>query len=163
MIWRDDDIGVDTMVATLAAIDDLFQKYQVPHTIAVMAAGMDKRPDLVRLIRERGMLVQLHCWTHLDLTTRPAARGQLAQAADLLADLFGYRPTVLYPPWNRCNAAVIAAATAIGLTVSSQKITLQQFIRAGGDVCEDVINFHHWFPPEALQLEPALRLATRAT
>lgn len=159
MIWRDDDIGVDTNLDTLRVVDDIFQRYNTRHTVAIMAAGMDGRPDLVQLIRDRGMLVQLHCWTHHDLTANKAARGELKQAAELVADLFGARPTVLYPPWNRSSPVVVRCAAELGMTVSTHKITLAAYIRAGGDVQEQVVNFHHWHVPEALLLEPALQLA----
>lgn len=157
MIWRDDDIGRDTRLEDMVAIDDLFQRYHFRHTIAVMAEGMETRPDLVAFIRERDMVVQLHCWTHLDL--RHEGRNDLPRAVDLLTDLFGRPPTVLYPPWNRSNDELVAAAAECGLTVSTAKISLSQYIRFRGAVKEDTVNFHHWFPPEALQLREALEIA----
>lgn len=160
MIWRDDDVGAKTKLHWLAAVDDVFQRYRTPHTIAVMASGLDSRPDLVSLIRERRMIVQLHCWKHDKLAADEAARAQLWDAMDMLADLFGKVPTVLYPPWNETSPELERDAAALGLTVSTSKVSLDQFIRAGGDVRERVVNFHHWDVCEALMLEPALRLAS---
>lgn len=160
MIWRDDDIGCETRIEVLTVIDDLFQKYRQPHTIAVMAAGMDTRPDLVQLIRSRGMLVQLHCWTHRDL--RYEGLADLPQAAAMLERLFGARPTVLYPTWNRSNANVVKMAGELGMTVSVGKLSLDQYIRVNGDVEENTVNFHHWYVPEAILLEPALKIAAGA-
>lgn len=157
--WRDDDIGSNTKVDVLAAVDDVFQKYAIPHTIAVMAAGMDKRPDLVELIRERRMIVQLHCWNHDDLTGWQG-QSDLSAAVEMLEAVFGARPTVLYPTWNRSNSALEVVARGLGLTVSTAKISIEQYLRAGGDVAEDVVNFHHWHVPEAVLLEPALKLAS---
>lgn len=159
MIWRDDDVGCGTRIADMIAIDDLFQTYRQPHTIAVMADRMDTRPDLVEFIRERGMLVQLHCWTHDDL--RHKGREDLPRAVAMIEGLFGAPPTILYPPWNRTNADVEAAAAALGMVVSTGKLSLDQYIRAGGDVAEDTVNFHHWYVPEALLLERALQIAAR--
>jgi hypothetical protein len=45
------------------------------------------------------------------------------------------------------------------LRVSWQKISLAQFIRAGGDVAEPVINFHYWAVEDVILLERALRIA----
>lgn len=157
--WRDDDIGAGTKLDVLAAVDDVFQKYAVPHTIAVMAAGMDRRPDLVELIRERRMIVQLHCWNHDDLTTWQA-QSDLSAAVEMIDTLFGARPSILYPTWNRSNSALEVVARGLGLTVSTAKISIEQYLRAGGDVAEDVVNFHHWHVPEAVLLEPALKLAS---
>lgn len=161
MIWRDDDIGVRTNLEALAAVDELFQRYKQPHTIAVMAAGMDTRPDLVELIRERGMLVALHCWEHDKLSSNVEAQQQLPRAVAMLRDLFGESPSVLYPPWNRTSVELEAAAAALGLTVSTAKISISQYLRANGDVAEEVVNFHYWHPADVLQIEPALRIAVR--
>lgn len=164
-IWRDDDIGARTRIADLAAVDDIFQRHSVRHTIAVMAAGMDKRPDLVEIILARKMEVQLHCWRHGDrrdvdnLADSVHARADLAQAADMLARLFGKRPTILYPTWNRVSPELEAAATALRLTVSAEKISLDQYVRAGGDVAESVVNFHYWHIPDVAMLDLALRIA----
>lgn len=165
IIWRDDDIGARTRVDVLAAVDDIFQRHGARHTIAVMAAGIDKRPDLVELILARNMDVQLHCWRHGDrrehdnLADSAPARADLAQAADMLELVFGKRPTILYPTWNRVSPELEEAAAALGLRVSAAKISLDQFIRAGGDVAEDVVNFHYWHVPDVAQLDTALRIA----
>jgi hypothetical protein len=159
MIWRDDDIGAKTSLEELRAVDDLFQASGlVQHTIAVVAAGLERRPDLVNFIRERRMLVQLHCWEHHDLSLDTKARAMLPRAVDLLEQLFQRRPTVLYPPWNQTNEALHEAAAALGLRVSATKVSLAQFLRAGGDVREDTINFHYWHAPDVEQLAPAIRL-----
>lgn len=160
MIWRDDDVGYGTKIATLRAVDDIFRRYGALHTIAVIASGIDRRPDLVDLILERRMAVQLHCWTHDDLTVEPRAREDLARAVDLLESLFG-RPTVLYPPWNKTSPEVEAAASDLGLTVSATKISLEQYLRARGGVEEDTVNFHYWHVPDVVLLEPALAIARR--
>lgn len=160
MIWRDDDIGADTRIATLEAVDDLFQRFGLPHTIAVIAKDLDTRPDLIAFIRERRMVVQLHCWDHNDLTVDATARDDLALAVEML-ERHLTRPTVLYPPWNRSTPEVEAAAADLGLIVSHRKLSLSQYIRADGDVDCDVVNFHFWYPPEFPQLEQALQIATR--
>ena len=162
MIWRDDDIGADTRIATLQAVDDLFQRFRVEHTIAVIAKGIETRPDLLEFIRERRMVVQLHCWEHDDLTADLEARDDLARAVDLLAEHLT-RPTVLYPPWNRTSPELETVAAELGLTVSARKISLSQYIRCDGDVDSNVINFHFWYPPEYEQLQQALLIATRPT
>lgn len=170
MIWRDDDVGAQhvnktgevipgTRIRDLRFADDILQRFGVPHTIAVMAAGLDQRPELVDLIKERRMLVQLHCWTHEDLTVDAFARDDLERAVDMLQEKFGTRPTVLYPPWNRTSPEVENAAARLGLTVSFVKLSLSQYIRVAGVVAEDVINFHHWHKPDVDMLEPALIIA----
>lgn len=155
MIWRDDDIGQNTKLDVLQAVDDVFQRHGVPHTIAVIASRIDTRPDLVELIRERRMIVQLHCWEHDDLSVDAAARGELERAVETLTSLFA-RPTVLYPPWNRSGPELEAEAARLGLTVSFKKVSLSQYMRVRGDVTERVINFHHWHVPDIELLERAI-------
>lgn len=158
MIWRDDDISVTTKLPPLCAVDDCFQREGMPHTIAVIAEHIETNRPLVQAILERGMHVQLHAWIHEDLRTHAAARAALPLAVERLTQVFGTRPTVLYPPWNQSNAAVEAAASALGLTVSTQKVSLDQFLRCKGEVSEEVINFHYWDEAELALLPDALRL-----
>lgn len=156
MIWRDDDVGTATRYSHLARVNDALQRFGQAHTIAVVVKGIEARRDLIDLILERGMIVQLHCWTHDDLTTDAPALANLGRAVTTLATLFGRRPTVLYPPWNRTNSVVDARAAELGLEVSAKKVSLTQFIRCAGDVAESTINFHHWHQPDRDLLEPAL-------
>lgn len=158
MIWRDDDIGHETSRYQLAATDDLFQQYRVTHTVAVIAQGLDQRPDLVRLIRERRINPQLHCWNHEDLTISAQARRNLPRAVDLMAQLFGEPPVVLYPPWNHSSPAVEDAAARLGLTVSTVKISLAQYVRCTGYVAEEVVNFHYWDHDDQQLLNQALAI-----
>lgn len=158
MIWRDDDIWVKTKLEQLLAVDDCFQDVGVPHTIAVLAERIDAHPALVDAIKARGMIVQLHAWTHDDLAASAAARAALPGAVDLLTHVFGYRPTMLYPPWNRSNALLERTAHALGLTVSTKKVSLDQYLRFKGDVGEDTINFHYWDDHERELLPAALAL-----
>jgi hypothetical protein len=162
MIWRDDDIAVTTRLEDLRTVDDLFQRYRVPHTIALIANLIDVNRPLVEFIRERHMIVQVHGWSHDDLTTTPAAVADLPKAIEMIERVFGQRPTVLYPPWNRTTPQLEAAAAQMGLRVDAEKISLQQFIRTGGDVREDTINFHYWNAPDVPLLDEALRLAQTA-
>lgn len=155
IIWRDDDVGQNTRLDVLQSVDDVFQRHSKPHTIAVIASGIETRTDLVKLIRDRRMIVQLHCWEHDDLSVDAAARGELERAVDLLGSLFA-RPTVLYPPWNRSSSELEDAAARLGLAVSFRKVSLSQYVRVNGSVSENVVNFHHWHVPDVLLLERAL-------
>ena len=161
MIWRDDDIAAITRGARLeqlCRVDDCFQDVGVLHTIAVIAEGIDRNPDLIAAIKARGMRVQLHAWSHKDLSDDAESRAQLPRAVELLTAIFGDRPTVLYPPWNRTSPELEAAAAALGLTVSTKKVSLEQYLRFRGNVAEDVVNFHYWDTHEHELLPTALTL-----
>lgn len=144
MIWRDDDIWVKTKLDQLLQVDDSFQAAGLPHTIAVLAERIDAHQALVDAIKARGMIVQLHAWAHDDLSVNASARAALPGAVELLTSVFGTRPTVLYPPWNRSSPALERVAAELGLTISTKKVSLEQYLRFKGDVGEDTINFHYW-------------------
>jgi peptidoglycan/xylan/chitin deacetylase (PgdA/CDA1 family) len=160
-IWRDDDVWYKTTGEKLdqfLRVDDHFQKYQVPHTLAVLAAHLDENQPLVDAIKERRMLVQLHAWHHDDLSVSSEARLDLVDAIKMLERLFGARPTVLYPPWNRTSVELDAAAKVLGLQVRCHKISLQQYIRFEGDTFEDTVNFHFWDESEFDLIPKALAI-----
>ncbi|HET9564653.1 MAG TPA: class I SAM-dependent methyltransferase [Mycobacterium sp.] len=158
-VWRDDDIDVETTgvrLRQLLEVDDLFQHYNVPHTVAVIADGLWRNREVVAAILARRMVPQLHGWTHAKLTNSATARARLSLGVDLLTALFGQRPTVLYPPWNLSNGKVERAAAALGLTVETEKVSLDQFVRFRGGVGERTINFHFWAGEDRRRLTEAL-------
>ena len=158
MIWRDDDIGAARDLAALCEVDDLLRAAGQIHTVAVVVEPLSYDHALIDCIKSRGMDVQVHAWTHEDLTSDAGAREDLLRAADTLERLFGRRPTVLYPPWNRSNPDVEAAAARAGLTVSAEKVSLEHFIRSEGQPLCPVINFHFWSAEERRLLRSALAL-----
>ncbi len=159
MIWRDDDIlWEDYGLDVLLKADDLFQQYGRLHTVAILADRLT--PEVAAAIRDRKMSAQVHAWHHDDLSTDAHAIGQLRQARDLIADLIGVMPTVLYPPWNKTGPAMEQEAAKLGLRVSARKTSLSHYLKVKGQTTHDTINFHYWAPEMAL-LEPALQLEAR--
>lgn len=161
LIWRDDDISAQTKARDLLLADDILQAEGLRHTVAVIAKDLDDHVELIDAIRERRMDVQLHCWTHDDLTVDRESLRNLASGVEMIEQVFGIRPTVLYPPWNRADGCVRDMAASLGLTVSNQKVSLSQFIRVDGDVTERVVNFHYWSASERKQLAEAVRIHQR--
>jgi len=161
--WRDDDVSATTKIAELSACDDIFQQYQQPHTIGLIAAGIMERPDLVDFINSRRMIVELHGWEHTDLTEDPKGLTHLELGVAVIESLFGRRPTTLFPPWNRTSADLEAFAGTLGLVVSSNKVSLEQYIRSEGEPLEPVVNFHYWSAEERALLPHAFAIATKRT
>lgn len=157
-IWRDDDVlWKPTDLDALLYADDILQRHGALHTIAVIASRLTR--EVGRIIRERGMSAQLHCWDHDDLSVNVDAVAQLPAAVARMEDMIGTRPTVLYPPWNRSSEMLQTAAARLRLKVSTRKASLEQFIRFRGSIGEDTINFHHWHAPDVELLDVALRYA----
>jgi len=158
VIWRDDDVlQPETRVADLLAVDDLLRAHECQHTIAILASTLT--PDLATVIKERGMVPQLHGWAHDDLSVDDAAVAQLPRALETIAAACGHRPTVLYPPWNRVSPRLLEAAAKLDLVVSWEKLSLTPFIRRQGR-CRPgtVLNFHYWHEPDRIALATALEL-----
>src|ERR1700754_4228100 len=114
MIWRDDDISYMTDLAKFARVQDLFDKYKVKHTIAVIAQDIYQNPDLIAFIKSHDIDVQLHCYEHIDMTSDPELVSNLEMGAILIERWFGKRPTTLFPPWNKADESVKMVAELLG-------------------------------------------------
>lgn len=159
MIWRDDDISWRTNLNDFKAVHDLFKRYNVLHTIALITGDIEKAPELVAYIKDNDIDVQFHCIDHIDFTQNiDKAKSQIEQGIATIEAVFGKRPTVFYPTWNRTNQQVNDIAASVGLNVSSDKISLSQYIKVNGDVSEKVINFHYWAYEDVILIEPALKI-----
>lgn len=161
LIWRDDDISVRTNLRELLEVDHLLQTAGLRHTVAIIAKNLDTNPLLIAEIKSRRMDVQLHCWDHEDLTVDRTALADLSLGVEMIERVFGERPSVLYPPWNRADGRVHEVAASLGLRVSNEKVSLNQFIRVQGDIAERVVNFHYWSEEERSLLPEAIDVFKR--
>lgn len=159
MIWRDDDISYLTKLEEFKQVQDIFDRNNTRHTIALICKDIEKNPELIDFILTKDIDVQIHCWEHLPLTEyHDKLIDHLSWSISTIQTLFGKRPTVLYPPWNKSDEMVVAKATDLGLQVSTQKITLSKYIQYKGKVSDEVINFHYWAYNEAMLLDTAMKI-----
>lgn len=162
MIFRDDDISYLTKLEDFKRVHSLFEKYNVMHTVAVIAKDLDKNPELVEYLKSNKLIdVQLHCWEHYDMsiTDKDTLYKDISEGIRTIIDILGVEITTLYPPWNKSSEILEDVAVGeLGLTVSNKKITLSAYIRCAGQVEEDVINFHYWADSECIFIEPALKI-----
>jgi peptidoglycan/xylan/chitin deacetylase (PgdA/CDA1 family) len=158
-IFRDDDISHTTDIALFKRVHNYFKEAIVLHTIALICKDIETNPDLIEYIKSQNIDVQVHCWTHYDMTTDyEQVKEDLQKCIVTIKAVFGERPTTLFPPWNRTDETVNQIAGSLGLKVSNKKISLDQYIRFNGEVSEEVINFHYWAQQESILLEPALEI-----
>jgi peptidoglycan/xylan/chitin deacetylase (PgdA/CDA1 family) len=160
MIFRDDDIAVGTKMPEFEMVHDIFEKYGVKHTIAVICRDIDKNKELVDYINSHELIIpQFHCLDHLPYTDKhDLVRDQFREGVKIFEDAFGVKPTVFYPPWNLVDPWLVNVAIEFGMRADHEKISLHQYIRAGGGVAEDTVNFHYWHHRDKFLLEPALRI-----
>lgn len=148
MIFRDDDIQESTALDVFRAADAPFKLHGIPHTIAVITSGLENNKFVLDYIRANAHIIpQLHCHTHekpFTELTPPQLKDQFSRGIEIMRKLFGVAPSVFYPPWNKSNSDIEDIATRCGLITSSAKISLEQYVRADGDVLCNTINFHYW-------------------
>lgn len=158
-VFRDDDISFTTDIAQFKQVHDFFKEYIVMHTIALICKDLEKNPELIEYIKANNIDVQVHCWTHYNLTTDPIqAEKDLRSCVDIIYRIFGEVPNTLYPPWNQTSEKINSIAEDFGLKASTKKVSLDQYVRCQGEVDEEVINFHYWAQQDVVLLEPALKI-----
>lgn len=164
IIWRNDDVSFKTELGQFSEVQKLFKEYIVLHTIAVICKDIQKNPELIKFINENNIDVQIHAWEHYDFTeNHDKLKSDLPKCVKAITKYFNHPPSVLYCPWNKSDETVEQIAKDNGLTVSTKKVSLSQFIRFEGgpwphEEEERVINWHSWSLPELLILEDALKL-----
>lgn len=123
--WRDDDAVADT--PALRRLLDLRARFDVPLAVAAIPARADDTLARALAGAPEAAILQ-HGYAHLNHAPDERAKSELgrhravaavladlAAGRDRLAALFGddWQP-ILVPPWNRIDAAVVAALPAAG-------------------------------------------------
>ena len=94
-----DDKGRDWALKTTL---DILDAHRIQGVFYVLGEEAQKQPALVRLIAERGHILQSHAWSHVALPRLPEA--QLCQALqrtqDVIFQAAGVRPNRLRPPYG---------------------------------------------------------------
>lgn len=155
LVWRDDDVSVNTTVDQLHRIHELFLKHGVTHTIAVICKNFIKNRDLIKYLNETPSYgIQIHCWEHVDITNfRLSDHYYAIESCLRVFKQAGFKePTTIYPAWNKSTPLLEKSANKFGLVVSNDKMSLSGYLKGH---TKQVINFHYW-APEMSDLEAAL-------
>lgn len=162
-IFRDDDISLITNINQFVFVHQIFQRFRVTHTIAVILKDIEKNVELMAyLLSHRDEIdIQLHCWEHVDYNRLISQADDLTKCVREFTATFGNPPATWYPPWNSCDFRTAEVAKGCGLIPRPDKISLDQYIRKKGAVKEDTINFHYWYEPEVNDLYKALEIYTK--
>jgi peptidoglycan/xylan/chitin deacetylase (PgdA/CDA1 family) len=92
-------------------------------TFFVIGRNAKQSPGAVRALRDAGMVVGNHSWSHPNFTklTLAKQRAQIERTEDLLEATIGQRPRWFRPPswaWNRKTARAVAEEGMIGVLFS---------------------------------------------
>ena len=93
-------------------------------TFFVIGRNVRQSPDTVRALRDAGMVVGNHSWSHPQLTKlepRPASARRCCAPRTCSKATIGQRPRFFRPPmwaWNRTTARAVAEEGMLGVLFS---------------------------------------------
>ncbi len=92
--------------------------YGVKATFFLVGFWIEKYPDMVREIYNRGFEIGIHSNTHPDMTKLSLAkiREELETNINLLVDITGEKPKLFRPPYGYYNNALIEVCDELGLS-----------------------------------------------
>jgi len=95
---------------------DILDRYQVKTTFFLVGFWVDKYPDMVKKIHERGHEIGNHSTTHPHMTQLSDAQiaEELNQTGEKIEKLIGKKPNLFRPPFGDYNDRVIEVAKANG-------------------------------------------------
>ena len=95
---------------------DLLDQYNAKATFFLVGIWVDKYPELVKEIHDRGHEIGNHSDSHPHMTqiSESKMRQELAGMSDKLEAITGERPTLFRPPYGDYNNAVVLTSRAEG-------------------------------------------------
>ena len=158
-VERDDNVIAVTFDASWGADNtpkllDILDEYGAKCTFFLVGLWVDKYPDMVQAIVERGHEIGNHSATHPHMSKLSESKmlEELRMMSDKVEKLTGVRPTLFRPPYGDYNNSVIrtvrsAGYEAVQWSVDSldwKNISPQDMIRRAGKVGKgDIILFHN--------------------
>ena len=158
-VKRDDNVIAVTFDASWGADNtpkllDILDEYDAKCTFFLVGLWVDKYPDMVQAIVERGHEIGNHSATHPHMSKLSESKmlEELRMMSDKVEKLTGVRPTLFRPPYGDYNNSVIrtvrsAGYEAVQWSVDSldwKNISPQDMIRRAGKVGKgDIILFHN--------------------
>lgn len=93
---------------TLGSLLDTLDKHKAKAIFFVNGYRVDKNPDLLKLIHERGQTIGNHSWDHIDLKKEPVEKvnQQIGDVQKKVAELIGEAPRFFRPPHGSGSDAV---------------------------------------------------------
>lgn len=98
-------------------IMDICDEYQIKATFFLVGFWIEKYPDMVKEIYNRGFEIGIHSSDHLDMTklSRSEIRDDLSKNLKAIEDLTGYKPKLFRPPYGYYNNNLIDVCEELGL------------------------------------------------
>lgn len=99
------------------SIMDICEQYNVKATFFLVGFWMEKYPDMVKEIAERGFEIGTHTMTHPQMSKQSQSKitSELQQSMDMITELTGKKVELFRPPFGDYNNTVIDTASQLGL------------------------------------------------
>ena len=142
--------------------DKMFEKYQYPCTLAVLAEGIDYNSEWVEHIKKykHRFKIELHGNNHINYSHYgdDKIREELGKGIDKIEKTFGTRPEIWYPPWGRRGAPEngVRICLELGIKMYEQvgKVDAKLWLKNPDKYPH--INFHYWNDKQVDQVEQIL-------
>lgn len=114
---------------------NLLDEYQVKATFFLVGIWVDKYPELVKEIHDRGHEIGNHSAKHPHMTqlSESRMRQELSDMAAKLEAITGQKPTLFRPPYGDYNNAVVSVARSEGYEVVQWSIDSLDWKNRGVD------------------------------
>ena len=101
-----------------SSIMDLCDEYNVKATFFLVGFWVEKYPDMVKEIYNRGYEIGIHSNTHPDMTklSKKEIKEELTTNIKQIEDLTGYRARLFRPPYGYYNNQLIEVCEELGLS-----------------------------------------------
>jgi len=156
------DLDGRTLFEAFLEADAVFEKYQYPCTLAVLAEGIPHEPEWVEHIRKNiyRYNIELHGLTHKNYADVPYKEfmHELRSAIEIIETTFGQKITMWYPPWGRKGQRI----SGVGCT----RLGIAQFVQVGKVDAKlwlkepekyPHVNFHYWNRDQVKHVEEILK------
>ena len=99
-------------------IMDICDSYNIKATFFLVGFWIEKYPDKVKEIHDRGFEIGIHSNTHPDMTklSKNQMRQELTTNIKLIEDLTSFTPKLFRPPFGYYNNALIEVCEELGLS-----------------------------------------------
>jgi len=103
--------------ATLTSMLDALDRHEAKAIFFLNGYRAERKPELVKLIHERGQTIGNHSWDHIDLKkqTEEEMEKQIDDVQALVKELTGEAPVFFRPPFGSGGDAVKAKAKDAGM------------------------------------------------
>lgn len=114
---------------------DLLDEYNAKATFFLVGIWVDKYPELVREIQDRGHEIGNHSDSHPHMTqiSESSMRKELQGCSDKIEQLTGTRPTLFRPPYGDYNNKVVTVSRDAGYEVVQWSIDSLDWKNRGVD------------------------------